>query len=94
MKYIIIHFPFKINKNRFSASQLRPLKIINAFINIGYKVDVIEGSGKERRKQIRQIKNDIKYEFCYSESSTLPTLLTESHHLPTYLFLDFSFFTI
>ena len=30
--------------------------------------------------------------FLYSESSTMPTSLTEPHHMPTHPFLDFSFF--
>lgn len=42
MKRIIFHLPNKIDKNRFSASQIRPMKIIEAFKNIGYEVDLIE----------------------------------------------------
>lgn len=96
MKKMIFHIPIKIDRNRFSASQIRPLKMISAFKELGYEVDVVEGYGKERKLQIRKIKENILkgvvYDFLYSESSTMPTLLTESHHLPTYPFLDFSFF--
>lgn len=85
-----------IDRQRASASQIRPLKLYNTFLEMGYEVDLVEGYGKERKQQISKIKRNIKagkkYEFMYSESSTMPTLLTEKHHLPTYPCLDFSFF--
>lgn len=94
-KRCIFHIPNYIDINRKSASNIRPLKMINAFKDNGYIVDVVIGYAKDRKKQIKQIKNNIrngiKYDFLYSESSTMPTLLTETHHLPTHPFLDFSF---
>lgn len=96
MKKMIFHIPFKIDRNRFSASQIRPEKMIVTFKELGYDVDIVEGRGKERMQQIEKIKENIEsgiiYDFLYSESSTMPTLLTESHHFPIYPFLDFSFF--
>lgn len=96
MKNIIIHFPFQINRKRKAASQLRPLKIISTFESMGYHVDLIEGYGKERKAAIKEVKRKIssgvKYDFLYSECSTIPTLLTEKNHLPTHPFIDFSFF--
>lgn len=95
MKRMIFHIPMKINRNRASASQIRPMKMIEAFKECGYEVAVVEGYGKERKRQIKEIKSNIlkgvKYDFLYSESSTMPTLLTERNHLPLYPFLDFSF---
>lgn len=95
-KRIIFHIPVQLDRSHASASQIRPLKIIAAFQNIGYKVDIVEGTAKMRQSQIGEIKknirNGIKYDFVYSESSTMPTLLTESHHLPTHPCLDFGFF--
>ena len=96
MRNIIIHFPFRIDRNRASASQLRPLMIVNTFKSMGFDVCLIEGYGKDRQAQIRKLKNAItngvKFDFLYSECNTIPTLLTEKHHYPTYPFLDFSFF--
>lgn len=93
---IIFHIPLQIDTDRPSASQIRPRRLMEAFVQEGYAVDVVEGSGRQRRKQIasikRKIRQGIRYDFLYSESSTMPTLLTESHHLPTYPFLDFGFF--
>ena len=95
-KRIIFHIPFKIDKKRLSGTNIRPVKLLNAFKELGYTVDFISGYGEERKKTIEQIKqnikNGIKYEFLYSESSTMPTLLTEKNHFPRYPFLDFNFF--
>ena len=95
-KRCIFHIPNYLDVNRASASQIRPQKMKTAFEENGYLVDVVWGYGKERRKQLAKIKKNIKngtmYDFLYSESSTMPTLLTEKHHLPIYPFLDFGFF--
>lgn len=94
-KYCIFHVPNYIDKAAKSGSQVRPLRMLQAFINIGYTVDYVMGYGKERKKQIEKIKNNIKngrkYDFCYSESSTMPTVLTERNHLPLYFGMDFGF---
>lgn len=94
-RHIIFHIPMHLDRARASASQIRPLKLLQAFQELGYEVDVVEGYGKERKLQIKTIKQKIAqgtvYDFVYSESSTMPTLMTEKHHLPTYPCLDFSF---
>ena len=95
-KKIIFHLPFKILTNHASGTQIRPMKMKRAFEELGYHVDVVTGSGKDRMSSIEQLKKKIrqgeKYAFMYSESSTEPTLLTEPHHLPLYPSLDFNFF--
>lgn len=92
---IVFHVPFPLDQKLDGASRLRPNQMLKAFRDQGFHVDVIEGNAKERSDSIREIKrkvrNGFKYEFLYSESSTMPTLLTESHHLPLYPFLDFGF---
>lgn len=94
-KNCIFHIPNHIDKEGKSGSSVRPLRMIKAFEEQGYNVDVIMGYGKERKIQISEIKKSIKkgkkYDFLYSESSTMPTLLTEKNHLPMYPFLDFEF---
>lgn len=96
MKRCIVHLPNKLNPDLASASQIRPKKMIMAFKKIGYEVDVVEGNSKDRSRIIRRIKKNIvsgvKYDFMYAESSTMPTLLTDSNHLPLHPFLDFGFF--
>lgn len=95
-KRCIFHIPYKVSPDIVSGSHIRPLKMLNAFKNIGYDVDVVMGYGQEREESIKNIKknieNGVKYDFLYAESSTMPTLLTEKNHIPKYPFLDFSFF--
>lgn len=93
---IIFHIPIPLDINAKSASGIRPLKILETFKLLGYNVDVIAGYVAERRCKIKEIKQKIKmglkYDFCYSESSTMPTLLTEKNHLPILISPDFKFF--
>lgn len=95
-KHCIFHIPNHVDFDGKSGSQVRPVKMIQAFVDIGYDVDVVMGYGKERKAAIKRIKQKMKdgveYDFLYSESSTMPTLLTEKSHLPLYPFMDFSFF--
>lgn len=96
MKNMIFHLPYFLDENMKSGSHIRPLKMINGFKKIGYNVEIISGYQDNREKVITKIKNNIdngiKYDFCYSESSTMPTMLTEKNHLPKYPSLDFNFF--
>lgn len=93
---IIFHYPLPLNPKAMSASGIRPLKMVEAFKSLGYHVDLVTGYSWERKAQIEKIKrnigNGIKYDFMYCESSTMPTLLTDKHHLPLNPFLDFGFF--
>ena len=79
-----------------TAPMLRPRQIIKGLQQIGYHVDVIEGTAEERKAKIKIIKQNIvsgiHYDFMYAESSSMPTLLTDSHHLPLHPCMDFSFF--
>lgn len=95
MKKCIVYYPFKINFKCPSASNIRPLKILKGFEDRGYKVELIEGYAEERKEKVMKLKKDIlngdKYDFLYMETSTEPTLLTDSNHLPMHPFFDYSF---
>lgn len=93
---MIFHIPMRINRERASASSIRPVKMIEAFERLGYEVILIEGNASQRKKRIKEIKHNIRkgvtYDFLYSESSTMPTLLTEKASLsysPLFRFLFF-----
>lgn len=58
-KKCIFHIPIQLT-NSACASQIRPRKMIEAFKDCGYQVDVIEGYGAERKKIIKRIKMEIK----------------------------------
>lgn len=95
---MIFHLPFEIDQTRFSASQLRPMKMLHAFKELGYDVFEVTGNAKARKERIDLLKRELDdgnvFHFCYSESSTMPSLLTEDHHLPSTPFLEPSFFSL
>ncbi|MBB1358236.1 glycosyltransferase [Pseudoalteromonas sp. SG45-6] len=95
-KNMIFHHPLPLNYQATSASGIRPIKMLNALKSLGYKVDLVTGYSAERKKCIKKIKNNIEkgleYDFVYSESSTMPTILTDRYHLPLNPLLDFGFF--
>jgi len=93
---IIFHHPLPLNSNGVSASAIRPIRMLEAFRSLGYNVDIVAGYSSERKvavgKIMRNIVSGAVYDFLYSESSTMPTLLTDPHHLPLHPKLDFDFF--
>ena len=93
---IIFHIPLPLDEIAQSGSRIRPLKMLSAFENLGFEVNIVSGYGKQRKTKIKSLINRIKkgekFDFIYSESSTQPTLLTEKHHYPTFPNLDFNFF--
>jgi glycosyltransferase involved in cell wall biosynthesis len=97
-KNCLFHIPMFIENVPGAGSRVRPLKLQAALQEIGYQVDTIWGYGAQRKKIIESVKDKIRqgtrYDFLYSESSTMPTILTEKSHLPIYPFLDFSFFNL
>ncbi len=96
VKRMIFHIPVPLQENPVAASGLRPIKMIEAFRSLGYEVDIVAGGVKERKQLIHEVKNKIRegwvYDFCYSESSTVPTALTEKGRFVPRPFLDFNFF--
>ena len=93
---MIFHHPLPLNPEATSASGIRPIKMLEAFRAYGYVVDLVVGYSSERKSSIKAIKDKVFkgtiYDFVYSESSTMPTILADQHHLPLNPFLDFNFF--
>jgi len=96
MKRCLFHTPMPIDPSVAAGSRVRPLNLRAGFEQIGYQVDTIWGYGAERKRAIEIAKQNVRsggrYDFLYSESSTMPTMLTEKHHFPSYPCLDFAFF--
>lgn len=98
---IVFHLPLDLeyskSRSGVSGSYLRPQKMFQAFQELGYVVDVVWGRASERKAKINEIKQNvsrgIQYDFIYSESSTMPTLLTEPNHIPISPTIDFGFFS-
>ena len=92
----IYHVPYPLDPNTTFGGQKRAVAMLKALTQWG-EVWVVAGDARQRRRQIQVVMNAIRagtrFEFCYSESSTMPTTLTESHHLPTHPLEDFAFLT-
>ena len=97
MKQMIFHTPYPLNRQATAASGIRPVRMRDAFEELGYRVTEITGYSAERRAAIRDVKRRIRegerFEFVYSESSTMPTALTDPHRLPLHPRMDLSFLT-
>ncbi|MDY5584312.1 MAG: glycosyltransferase [Arcanobacterium sp.] len=89
---MIFHAPFPLNENATSASGIRPVKMRQAFIDSGYDVINVTGTEKERKIALKNIqialKNGEEIDFLYSESSTMPSVLTGKYHLPFNSWVD------
>ena len=95
MKKCIFHYLHPVEDKPGIGSALRPNRMLQAFRDIGYEVDIVTGYSAQRKAQTRQIKKNIKngvqYDFVYSESVNEPTALSDRDHLPRHPFMDFAF---
>ncbi|UBH04864.1 hypothetical protein K8P10_000375 [Leucobacter sp. Psy1] len=94
---MIFHAPYRLNPEATSASGLRPVRMLRAFTELGYRVHQVVGTSSERAREIRRIRGaiargEIRPEFVYSESSTMPAFMTDPDHLPRHPFVDAAFF--
>ena len=82
------------DESRF-GSGVRPAKLLKAFRQLGYDVDVVAGSAAARKRAMQVVKQKasagVEYDFLYAEPPTTPIPLNESHHLPTHPLLDYRF---
>lgn len=91
---MVFHAPYPLNRAATSASGIRPVRMRDAFEALGYEVWEVTGHSKERAIAARRVREALEagttFDFCYSESSTMPTALTDPDHLPKHPDLDFS----
>lgn len=92
---MIFHAPFALHTGSAVGSDIRPVKMLEAFRSLGYEVDVVAGQARERRAGMASVRGAISkgahYEFLYSESSPLPTAFTHPSKFPLHPFLDHAF---
>ena len=91
----VFHHPGPVAPNGRTGSQVRPWQLLQAFREEGYDVVPVVGHGAERRQQIEAVYHALSsgrmISFVYSESRSIPTLLTEPHRLPRFPLMDFRF---
>ncbi len=92
---IVFHHPRPLIENGSSGSEVRPCRMVCAFENVGFRVEGVFGAAAQRKAEIQRLRQAVRrgerFAFVYAESSTMPTVLTERHHLPLHPFLDFGF---
>ena len=93
---MIFHHPLPLSPDAASASGIRPVQMKRSFEELGYEVWEVTGYTKERGRLASEVRYAIRcgvrFDFCYSESSTMPMTMTNPTHLPTRPFLDVGFF--
>ncbi|MEL4356298.1 MULTISPECIES: glycosyl transferase [unclassified Luteococcus] len=91
---MVFHTPLPLNRQATTASGIRPVRMRDAFEELGYEVWEVTGYAKERATAARRVREALAagttFDFCYSESSTMPTSMTDPHHLPLHPRLDFT----
>lgn len=87
---MLFHAPYPLTGGIGSA--VRPVRMRQAFEDLGYDVVEITGHGAERRRATRSLARELargrRIDFAYGENHTMPTVLTEPHHLPTHPLVD------
>lgn len=93
---ILFHHPHPLLSEPRSGSQNRPVQMLRAFREIGFTVVEVTGYSDERVPHMRELIGDVergrRFEFCYSESVTSPTALSDPQHLPKHPIADPRFF--
>ncbi|ALO66316.1 hypothetical protein AS189_07200 [Arthrobacter alpinus] len=56
MARMIYHVPYPLNPEGKSGSALRPMRMLEAFREIGYEVELVSGESKQRRALIKALK--------------------------------------
>jgi glycosyltransferase involved in cell wall biosynthesis len=72
---VLVHINYPPPQRRISGSRVRPYYMCKAFRDIGYEVEIVEGTLWERGRQAYELIHSGKvasFSFCYAEPSTYP----------------------
>lgn len=92
-KKIIFHSAIDIFKPPLSGDSVRPKKMYQAFLDLGYEIYLIHGNGDQRRasfKKLFDVENISSFDFFYSELSSRSIYVADASGIPRF-FLDFSY---
>ncbi|AOZ73302.1 hypothetical protein BK816_08450 [Boudabousia tangfeifanii] len=97
MTTVVYHTPYPLNPNATAASGIRPVKMRQAFENLGCEVIDLTGDAKTRKQALKGLLQDLQagrqIDLCYSESANIPNTLCEPKHYPPHPFLESRIFT-
>jgi glycosyltransferase involved in cell wall biosynthesis len=77
---MIFYLPYDF-ANLETGSRVRPYKMYNAFLQLGYDVKLISGNTSERLAHYRRLRNSENYAFCYVEASSYPLHTFVDHYI-------------
>jgi len=93
---LVFHHPAPLSHDPQSGSSLRPLRMAQAFEEIGIETVHVTGYSAERagraRVVIDQLRAGRRFVGVYGESVTMPTALSDPWHLPVRPMLDARFY--
>lgn len=93
---MIFHCPVELERREPSGSTVRPKAMMAAFEALGLDVHPIVGGHRKRVESFasarERLRSGVRFDFVYSESSTMPTLLTEPDHRPRWPWVDYQLF--
>lgn len=95
MTRVIYHHPLPLDMDGASGSSIRPMRMLKA-LESEAEVWTVTGTSTERAARIKEVTNAMRrgvtFDLVYSESSTLPTSLTDDDRIPRHPFLEPAFF--
>lgn len=91
MTTMVFYAPYPVVSGG-TGSSARPPRMLQAFRDLGIEVLDVVGAGAERARRLAALRRRLvaggRIDLAYGESSTMPTVLTESHHVPTHPLVD------
>lgn len=89
---MVFHYPAPLPEQPDAGSGVRPLMMRSAFAELGWDVVTIAGHSAQRAAAATTLRDEVargrRIEFCYGESTTVPTSMSDPHHLPRRPFVD------
>ena len=89
----ILHIPKPLPVNSDRPSEIRPLRMLDAFNAIGCQVHLVAGESTERKRAAhaleRRIRNGEHFDFCYAETANRPLALSDSDGVPRHPLFDY-----
>lgn len=77
-KRMIFHHPLPLPAESSSGSRVRPLRLLEAFCELGYRVTVVAGNSAERRAAMTAVRAQVaageRFAFLYAEPPNAPLL--------------------
>ncbi len=93
---VLFHIPKELKADTQYGSRIRPSKLVQAFLSAGCEIEVISGTGRDRKKKIQKTISELdkgrRFDIFYSESSNSPVMVSDDHHLPLTPLADYRFF--